>query len=159
MAAANRSRLRGRIPREVVHAAKVALVASVLVGVVYGACVMVLEAVVSARMVQSVDTRLADQLGDMRSKGPPDALSAGEETDAAPVYLWYLTRSGPAALPGTNAPTLPSRFLLAAGGRTTVALASGRFRLTALRVDDRTKNLPGADRRSKRSTAARSNTL
>ena len=135
---ASRPRPRGRIPREVVHAAKVALVASVLIGVVYGACVMVLDAFVSARMMQSVDTRLADQLRDMRSKGLPDAPSAAEEADAAPVYVWYLTRSGPSALPGVNAPTLPSGFRLAAGARATVALASGSFRLTALRVDDRT---------------------
>jgi two-component system, OmpR family, sensor histidine kinase CiaH len=133
-----RSWPRGRIPREVVHAANVALVASVLVGVVYGACVMVLDAFVSARMVQSVDTRLTDQLRDMRAKGPPDAPSAAEDADAAPVYLWYLTRSGPVALPGTNAPALPSGLRLAAGNKTTIALAPGRFRLAAGRAGDRT---------------------
>jgi signal transduction histidine kinase len=122
----------------VVHAAKVALVASVLIGVVYGACVTVLDLFVAARMVQSVDTRLADTLGDMRAKGFSDARSAGEDTDAAPVYVWYLTRSGPIALPGSNAPELPSGFRLAAGRETTVALSPGRFRLTAGRVGDRT---------------------
>jgi signal transduction histidine kinase len=122
----------------VVHAAKVALVASVLIGVVYGACVAVLDSFVAARMVQSVDTRLADTLGDMRAKGLPDARSAGEDTDAAPVYVWYLTRSGPIALPGSNTPALPRGFRLAAGGETTVALSPGRFRLTAGRVGDRT---------------------
>jgi len=133
-----RPRLRGRIPREVLHAAKVALVASVLVGVVYGACVMVLDWFVSARMVQSVDSRLTDQLGDMRAKGLPDAPSAGEDTDSAPVYLWYLTRSGPVALPGSNAPRLPSGFQLADGRDTTVTLTPARFRLAAERVGDRT---------------------
>jgi signal transduction histidine kinase len=133
-----RPRLRGRIPREVVHAAKVALVASVLIGVVYGACITVLDWFVSARMVQSVDTRLADQLGDMRPKGLPDAPSAGEDTDAAPVYLWYLTRSGPVALPGSNAPRLPSGIRLTAGSDMTVKLAPARFRLAAGRAGDRT---------------------
>jgi signal transduction histidine kinase len=133
-----RSRLRGRVPREVVHAAKVALVASVLVGVVYGACVTMLDWIVAARMVQSVDARLTDMLGDMRAKGHPDAPSAGEDTDAAPVYVWYLTRSGPVGLPGSSAPALPSGFELAAGRETTVALGPGRFRLTAGRVGDRT---------------------
>ncbi len=132
-----RPRPGGRIPREVVHAAKVALVASMLVGVVYGACVTVLDRFVAARMVQSVDARLADQLKDMRAKGLPDAPSAGEDSDAAPVYLWYLTPSGPVALPGSNAPKLPSGFHLTSGRETTVALAPSRFRLTAGRVGDK----------------------
>ena len=131
-------RPRGGFPREVVHAAKVALAASLLVGVVYGACITVLDWVVSARMMQSVDTRLADQLRDMRSKGPPGAPSAGEDTDTAAVYLWYLTRSGPVALPGSNAPKLPPGFRLAAGSQTTIALAPARFRLAAGRVNGRT---------------------
>jgi signal transduction histidine kinase len=126
-----------RIPREVVHAAKVALVASVLVGVVYGGCVTVLDWFVAARMVQSVDARLADQFRDMRARGLPDAPSTGEDSDAAPVYLWYLTPSGPVALPGSNAPTLPSGFRLASGRETTVALAAARYRLTAGRVGDK----------------------
>jgi signal transduction histidine kinase len=135
--ARRQGRLR-RIPREMAHAAKVALVASVLVGVVYGACVTVLDWFVSARMVQSVDNRIGDQLADMRSRGLPDAPSTGEDTDAAPVYLWYLTRSGPVALPGSNAPQLPAGFRLTAGSYTTIVLASARFRLTARTVGDRT---------------------
>jgi signal transduction histidine kinase len=134
----HRLRLRGRLPREVAHAAKVALVASLLVCVVYGACITVLDWFVAARMVQSVDSRLADQLGDMRSKGLPDAPAAGEDTDAAPVYVWYLTRSGDVALPGSNAPRLPAGFHLAAGAETTVTLTPSRFRLMAGRVGDRT---------------------
>ena len=133
-----RSRLRGRIPREVIHAAKVALVASVLVGVVYGACVTVLDWFVAARMVQSVDTRLSDQLADLRTKGPPDVPQAGQDTDTAPVYIWYLTPSGPVALPGSDAPRLPGGIRLAAGSETTVALAPARLRLIAGRVGDRT---------------------
>jgi signal transduction histidine kinase len=133
-----RQRRLRRIPREMAHAAKVALVASVFVGVVYGACVTVLDWFVSARIVQSVDNRIADQLADMRSRGLPDAPSTGEDTDAAPVYLWYLTRSGPAALPGSNAPKLPAGFRLTAGSYTTIVLASARFRLTAGTVGDRT---------------------
>jgi signal transduction histidine kinase len=133
-----RPRSGGRIPREVVHAAKVALVASVLIGVVYGACATVLDWFVAARLVQSVDARLADQLGDMRAKGLRDAPSAGKDSDAAPVYLWYLTPFGPVALPGSNAPKLPSRFQLTSGRETTVALAPSRFRLTAGRVGDKT---------------------
>jgi signal transduction histidine kinase len=109
-----------------------------LVGVVYGGCIAVLDWFVSARMVESVDTRLTDQLADMRSRGLPDAPSAGQDTDAAPVYVWYLTRSGPVALPGWAAPKLPGGFRLAVGRETTVALASARFRLTAGRVGDRT---------------------
>ena len=48
-------RMRGRIPPEVAHAAKVALAASLLVGVVYAGCVAVLDKVVASRLTQWTD--------------------------------------------------------------------------------------------------------
>ncbi len=46
---------RPRIPPEIAHAARVALAATMLVGIVYAACVTVLDQVVSAKLVESVD--------------------------------------------------------------------------------------------------------
>lgn len=108
------------------HAAKVALAASALVGVVYGGCVMVLDWVVANRMTHAVEARLADQLFDIRRGGMPERFDAGEDSDTTPAYLWRLTAHGPAAVPGsTAAPALPRGFRLAVGHTRTVQLAQG----------------------------------
>ncbi len=51
-------RPRVALPPQVGHAARVALAATLLVGVVYAGCVAILDRAVSARLVASVDTRL-----------------------------------------------------------------------------------------------------
>ena len=49
---------RVRLPPQSGHAARVALAATLLVGVVYAGSVAILDRAVSARLVASVDTRL-----------------------------------------------------------------------------------------------------
>ncbi|MGI8446827.1 MAG: hypothetical protein ACR2MP_06510, partial [Streptosporangiaceae bacterium] len=55
-------RPRVALPPQVGHAARVALAATLLVGVVYAGCVTILDRAVSARLVASVDTRLRQHL-------------------------------------------------------------------------------------------------
>ena len=55
-------RPRVALPPQVGHAARVALAATLLVGVVYAGCVTILDRAVSARLVASVDTRLRQRL-------------------------------------------------------------------------------------------------
>jgi len=55
-------RPRAALPPQVGHAARVALAATLLVGVVYAGCVTILDRAVSARLVASVDTRLRQRL-------------------------------------------------------------------------------------------------
>ena len=55
-------RPRVALPPQVGHAARVALAATLLVGVVYAGCVAILDRAVSARLVASVDTRLRQRL-------------------------------------------------------------------------------------------------
>ncbi|MBO0833872.1 MAG: HAMP domain-containing histidine kinase, partial [Actinobacteria bacterium] len=129
---------RGRIPREVLHAAKVALVASLLIGVVFGACVIVLDLVVGGRAVQSVDSNLADRLFDIRTNGHSDAPTTADDSDSAPIYLWYGSPHGPVRYPGSNAPRLPAHVRLTAGAETTITLRSARYRLVAQAIGDRT---------------------
>ena len=50
------------LPPQFGHAARVALAATLLVGVVYAGCVAILDRAVSARLVASVDTRLREHL-------------------------------------------------------------------------------------------------
>jgi signal transduction histidine kinase len=120
-------RLRGAVPPKVVHAAKVAVAASLLVGVVYAACVTVLDQVVTARLTEAVDARLAERLSDVREIGlrAPDE----DDIDSTPVYLWQMGRSGPVSQASSGAPALPSSIRLRPDGEETVRLSGGQFRL------------------------------
>ena len=128
----------GGIPREIMHAAKVAIVASALVGVVYGACVTVLDWVVAVRTTHSVEARLTDRLSDIRHSGIAERYDAGDDNDAAPAYLWLVTKQGTTSLPRSTAPPLPRGFRLAAGHTTMVQLAQEPVLLTAGTVADQT---------------------
>ena len=128
-----------RLPGTVTHAAKVAIVASALVGVVYAGCVTVLDWVVSARMTHSLEARLADQLSDSRTRGSPERLDAGDDNDAVPAYLWLVTGNGTEGLSRPTAPALPRGFRLAAGHTATVQLTQGPFLLTAGPVGGQTE--------------------
>src|SRR5215472_5320458 len=130
-----RAWLRGR--PEVIHAAKVALAASLLVGVVYAGCVFVLDWVAAARMTSTVETKLTDKLSDIRLHGLPGLRSNGD-VDATPVYVWLMTSSGPVAQRGFGAPQLPRGLRLDARQTTTVGTRAGPFLLTAGSVGDNT---------------------
>jgi len=121
-----------------VHAAKVALAASLLVGIVYASCVTVLDLVVSGRMTSSVEAKLADKLGDIRDHGLRESPT-GDDIDAIPVYVWRATSSGPVAEPSSGAPPLPRGLRLAAGKTTTVSVRrQGAFLLRAGKIGNDT---------------------
>ena len=122
-------RLRGALPPEVGHAAKVAAAASLLVGVVYAGCVTVLDQVVRARLTEAVDVRLAERLADVREIGlhAPDE----DDIDSTPVYVWQVARSGQVSQASSGAPALPSSARLRLDREETARLPGGRFRLVA----------------------------
>ncbi|HEY2505454.1 MAG TPA: HAMP domain-containing sensor histidine kinase [Streptosporangiaceae bacterium] len=120
-----------RLRAEVVHAAKVALAACLLVGVVYVACVGVLDRVVSDRLTDSVDARLSDRISDENHLGPQRASRDDDDIDSTPVYLWRVTAAGIVAAPGSPAPRLPAGVKIRVGRPVTVQLPQSRFRLAA----------------------------
>ena len=126
-------RRRGRIPPEVAHAAKVAVAASLFVGIVYAGCVAVLDKVVTARLIQSVDERLEARLADAQELGSSGSYGDDEEADSTPVYFWRRTPSGPVSEPGSRGPALPAGLRIPRGQdeAVTARLAVGRFRLMA----------------------------
>jgi signal transduction histidine kinase len=128
-------RLRGRIPPEIAHAAKVAVAASLFVGIVYAGCAAVLDQVVTVRLTQSVDDRLAQRLADAQEIGPGGSYRDDDDIDNSPVYLWRESRAGLVAQQGTSAPALPAGLRFTPGKALTVKLASGRVRLLAARAD------------------------
>src|SRR5580698_9600187 len=122
-------RLRGRVPPEIAHAAKVALAASLLVGIVYAGCVAVLDEVVTARLTQSVDQRLGERLADAQDVGI-QAFNDDDDDDldSTPVFLWLRTPAGVLAQGDPTAPALPARLRVVPGTATTARLAAGPFR-------------------------------
>src|SRR5215469_7196778 len=125
-------RLRGIVPPEVAHAAKVAVAASLLIGIVYAGCVTALDRVVSARLTASVDERLTERLADVREVGlrpvPPD----DDDIDSTPVYLWRQTATGGLAQVGLGAPRLPAATRVSNWKPETVLLPQGGpYRLSA----------------------------
>ena len=80
-------RPRVALPPQVGHAARVALAATLLVGVVYAGCVTILDRAVSARLVASVDTRLRQRLAGTGTApaGRPGTGRAGRARRAGPA--------------------------------------------------------------------------
>jgi signal transduction histidine kinase len=151
------------LPPQFGHAARVALAATLLVGVVYAGCVTILDRAVTARLVASVDTRLREHLAStvagergaaagraapgQAGGGPPrpgsEQARAGrkghpdddDDVDEAPVFLWR-ARPGQAAVALTaGAPALPTGRVAADGGPVTVRLGANTFRLDQVRRD------------------------
>ncbi len=116
-----------RLPRirpEIAHAARIALAATMLLGIVYAACVTFLDQFVSGKLVDSVDVRLADRLSDAREAGLLSAASGDDDIGATPVYLWRMTRTLASAV-GIGAPALPASFRPRVGRAATVHLSGG----------------------------------
>jgi hypothetical protein len=51
---------------------RVALAATILIGIVYAGCVAALDTLLASRFVAQVDVRLGDQLADGGRHGQPD---------------------------------------------------------------------------------------
>jgi signal transduction histidine kinase len=124
-------RLRGLVPPEVAHAAKVAVAASLLIGIVYAGCVTALDRVVSARLTASVDERLTERLNDVREIGTRPMPSDDDDIDATPVYLWRQTGPGQTAQIDPGAPRLPAAVRVPSWQGETVLLPGGPYRLSA----------------------------
>ena len=143
------------LPPQSGHAARVALAATLLVGVVYAGCVTILDRAVTARLVASVDTRLREHLAGAlpAAAGPagpprPDRGQAGtpaaarrahadddDDVDEAPVFLWRARPGQAAAALTAGAPALPAGRIGAGGGPVTVRLGASTFRLDQARLD------------------------
>jgi signal transduction histidine kinase len=132
------ARPRRWLPPQFAHAARVALAATLLAGIVYVGCVAVLDQVVTGRLVAAVDARLQERLSDAGHGSQAGASSVDDDdddVDEAPVLLWRAA-PGRNAVPLTaGAPALPRGMTAASGRPVTVHLGSGTFRLDEVRLD------------------------
>jgi hypothetical protein len=71
------------LPPQFGHAARVALAATLLVGVVYAGCVTILDHAVSARLVASVDARLRQHLATAADARPGAGTGPAASDQAA----------------------------------------------------------------------------
>jgi signal transduction histidine kinase len=126
---------RPALPPGTVHAARVALAASLLIGVVYAGCVTVLDRAVAARLVATVDARLQERVADVRETGVATATSGradDDDVDQPPLYLWRVPAGRPAVALSARAPRLPRATVLGLRSAQTVGLAPGTFRLEGI---------------------------
>jgi signal transduction histidine kinase len=133
------NRRRTSLPPGVGHAARIALTASLLIGVVYAGCVVVLDQIVSARLVAAVDERLHERLSDAREIAGTELARATDDDDvddidSPPLYLWLVTPHQAVTALSAGAPALPPASVLGGRSALTVRLAPGTFRLETTRV-------------------------
>jgi signal transduction histidine kinase len=124
-----------RLPRQVAPAVRVALAATILIGIVYAGCVAALDTLLASRFVAQVDVRLRDQLADGGRHGQSDVTAGDEDdqdVDGAPVFLWQLRPGAAAVTLGASAPPLPAD-LRPAGRPWTAEVGQHAFRLAAAR--------------------------
>ncbi len=133
------------MPSQSGHAARVALVATLLVGVVYAGCVITLNRTIAGRLVAAVDSRLREHLATELAGHRPDpgdgSLPEGDglavtdsdnDVDQAPVFIWRASPGQrPVPLTG-SAPALPASRIPAGGGPATVQLGTSSFRLATV---------------------------
>ena len=125
--------------RHLMHAARVAAVATVLIGVVYVISLGTLDVIVGRRLVSGVDAQLADRIADINGRTAYLKVSVGTDnvgTDGAPVFLW-LIQPGLASVQSSNgAPSISTATLLATGAPRTVRAGGTSFRLAGIRLAD-----------------------
>jgi signal transduction histidine kinase len=124
----------------VTHAARVAVVATLIIVAMYACVVAGFNAADRHRLVAQIDTRLNQRLG-RAARQPAEASSIADydnahDVDDAAVFLWQVGASGhPKALtPG--APTLPASAWPPANEAVDARLGATNFRLHSLRVGD-----------------------
>jgi signal transduction histidine kinase len=121
----------------VIHAVRVAVIATVIIGAMYVCVVAGFDAVDRHRLVGQIDTRL-DQRLDLATKVPSNAAAvAGYEnahdTDDAQVFLWRVARGRAVALTA-GSPTLPASAWSPTDVTTVARLGAGNFALQSQRV-------------------------
>jgi len=131
----------GRVPKRpfVVHAARVAAVATLLIGVVYVAIVVAFDAVDSHHLVAQVDASLHDRLGDaghrVKLLSTNNGAADDDDVETAPVVLWRVAPDGHSTTLSDGAPALSNTSWIHSGRPGTIDIAGHSFRVAAARVE------------------------
>ena len=110
---------RERHRSQLAHVARVAVVATMLIAVLYVALTVVFDVIDSTHLVAEVDTHLSDRLADATHKGDlaarPGEVDDDLDIDAAPVELWRMGSTGHSVALSDGAPALPAEAWSRAG--------------------------------------------
>jgi signal transduction histidine kinase len=119
------------------HAVRVALAASLLIGLVYAGCVVVFDELAAARLVAAVDTRLRERLIDASAGHLFGNAGDDDDIEGPPVLMWLARPShDPVALsPGAPQLSAADGTAGAADRPVTIRLRSGQFRIAAVRYE------------------------
>jgi len=133
----------GSARRHLAPSLKVALVATLVVIVVYAGAVTLLDVLVAHRLVTQVDRQLTSRLAAARRRTPgrateePDSpggsIHYGLGIYGEPIYVWEVLPYSRAAEPDRDAPQLPALAWPAGdAGPVTKSLSGTEFRLTSV---------------------------
>ncbi len=116
-------------------AARVAIVATLVIAVVYVGVVALLDLVVYNRQVGQADNRLRSHLHSAIAQGGPTPTAFDNHTsgdiDDAPVVYWSVPAAGAAPVSLDGAPPLSRRAWAPDGRPVTAAVGTSQFRLVA----------------------------
>ena len=117
------------------HAARVALVGTLLIGVTYVCLVAAFDVIDQHRLYREVDARLSQRLEEAARK-PTNAAGAAiyanaHDLDDAPVFFWQVGPSGQPVALTQGAPRLAEADAPLAGTTSVASLGSASFRLQA----------------------------
>ncbi len=133
---------RERRRRDRSHAARVAVVATLVVVALYVVGAEVINVLVAHRLTNEVDVRLVDRLEHLRAvpapvSGPSPTLPqpSAADIDDAPSFLWAVTDAGVVTPLTAGAPALPTQQWSSVP--VTVDVGSVPFRFIARRLDGR----------------------
>jgi signal transduction histidine kinase len=121
-----------------IQAARVAAVATVIIGAMYVCVVAGFDVVDRHRLIMQIDTRL-DQRLDSAAREPSSAASIADydnahDVDDAPVFLWEVRSQSRAVALTPGAPTMSAASWSPADRSNEARLGTGNFRLQSQRV-------------------------
>jgi signal transduction histidine kinase len=124
----------------VVHAARVALVATVIIGAMYVCVVAGFDVIDRHRLVGQIDDRLHQRLapaaGHLTSAASIEDYDNAHDVDDAPVFVWRVAKNGTSTALTPGAPALPRSVWSPSKRSVEAYLGSGTFALQARRVGD-----------------------
>ena len=121
-------------------AVRVAVVATLLIAVVYVAALAIFNAIADGRLLAQVDSQLADTLTDAKhgagfaAAAQPD--SDDRDIDAPPVLLWRISAAGRIVAASAGAPRPPATAWPRSDRPYTTRVGTATFRLKARKTGD-----------------------
>jgi signal transduction histidine kinase len=124
----------------IAHAARVAAVATLIIGAMYVCVVAGFDVLDRHRLVAQIDTRLGQRLAQAARQpaaaGSIDEYDNAHDVDDAPVFLWKVTSGGTSTALTPGAPGLPRSAWSPSRQSVEARLGTESFQLQAERVGD-----------------------